>query len=158
MLEVEGTQKEFRDTGTWKVADGTILNTTVVHDEIPGILSGFDVFAMPSRSEAFGVSAVEAQAMGVPVVAFDVEGVNEAVQDGVGGVLVAAMHHESFAEAISRLLSDEQLRNALGRRGHEFARVHFDFDVNVAAMEEVYDRARAVRVSRMQSREAPCPA
>ena len=130
----------------------------VPHDQMPSILSEFDVFAMPSLSEAFGVSAVEAQAMGVPVVAFDVQGVDEAVQDGVGGILVSPAHHESLAEAIGRLLCDEQLRIALGRRGREFAVAHFDFDVNVAAMEEVYDRARAVRASRMQSREAPCPA
>lgn len=130
----------------------------VPHDEIPGILSEFDVLAMPSLSEAFGVSAVEAQAMGVPVVAFDVQGVDEAVQDGVGGILVSPAHHERLAEAIGRLLGDAQLRSTLGRRGRELARDRFDFDVNVAAMEEVYDRARAVRASRMQSREAPCPA
>lgn len=140
------------------VADYIDWRGAVPHDEMPGIFSEFDVFAMPSLSEAFGVSAVEAQAMGVPVVAFDVEGVNEAVQDGVGGILVSPAHHESLAEAIGRLLGDVQLCNTLGRRGREFARANFDFDVNVAAMEEVYDRARAVRASRMQSREAPCPA
>ncbi len=138
------------------MADYIDWRGAVPHDDIPGILSEFDVFAMPSLSEAFGVSAVEAQAMGVPVVAFDVEGVDEAVQDGVGGILVSRAHHENLAQAIGRLLGDAQLRSAMGRRGCEFARAHFDFDVNVAAMEEVYDLARAARASRMQSLEVPC--
>ena len=37
MFAIEGAEKEFRGTGTWKIEDGTILNTTLSHDEIPGM-------------------------------------------------------------------------------------------------------------------------
>lgn len=128
------------------------------HEEIPGVLAEMDLLVMPSVSEAFGVSAVEAQACEVPVVAFDIEGVDEAIAGGVGGLLVSTMCHEQLASAICQLLGDRRQRIAMGRRGREFVRARFDMNQNVAAMETVYRRVVNVRASRSTGRELRCPA
>ena len=50
--------------------------------------SDIDIFVMPSKSEAFGVAAIESQSMEIPVVASRIGGIPEAVQDGITGILV----------------------------------------------------------------------
>lgn len=113
--------------------------------EVPAAVAAMDVFAMPSvsLSETFGVSAIEAQAAGVPVVYSDLPGVGEAVTDGVGGLAVPAGNVEALADALCRLLGDATLRQRLGEAGRQFVRRHFDFRDNVSRMEEVYQRVTA---------------
>jgi len=71
---------------------------------------------VPSRSESFGLVAVEAQACGTPVVAASVGGLRTAVADGVSGVLVDSRDPARYADRIARLLSDEELRRCFSRR------------------------------------------
>jgi glycosyltransferase involved in cell wall biosynthesis len=117
--------------------------------QVPAALWEMDVYVMPSvsRSETFGVTAVEAQAAGVPVVFTDLPGVREAVTDGVGGLAVPPGDVEAMAGAIGRLLADESLRRSLAEGGRETARRRFDFQDNVARMEEVYRQVTAERPS-----------
>ena len=112
------------------------------NSEVPAALARMDVFAMPSvsLSETFGVSAVEAQAAGVPVVYSDLPGVREAVTDGVGGLAVPPGDADALAAAICRLLGDASLRRQLGAGGRRFVQERFDFQDNVSLMEEVYRR------------------
>jgi glycosyltransferase involved in cell wall biosynthesis len=100
-----------------------------------------DVFVMPSIADAFGVSAVEAQAAGVPVVFSDLPGVGEAVADGVGGVAVPPGDPAALAAAICRLLADAPLRRRLGEGGRRTVRERFDFDDSLSRMETVYRKA-----------------
>jgi glycosyltransferase involved in cell wall biosynthesis len=117
----------------------------VDHAEVPAALAEMEVFAMPSvsLSETFGVSAIEAQAAGVPVVFSDLPGVREAVTDGVGGLSVPPGDVGALAGAICRLLADSSLRRRLGEQGRQFVHERFDFEDNVSQMEEVYRRVTA---------------
>ena len=110
--------------------------------EVPAALSEMDIYVMPSvsRSETFGVTAVEAEACGVPVVFSDLPGVREAVTDGVGGLAVPPGDVEALARAICRLLTDQALRRRLGAGGRRTACERFDFQANVSQMEQVYRR------------------
>ncbi len=68
------------------------------------------VFVMPSLTEAFGVTFLEAMAAGVPVIGTNVGGIPEIIHDGTNGLLVPVESPSSITDAINQLLSDAQLR------------------------------------------------
>jgi len=73
-----------------------------------------DVVIMPSRSESFGLVALEAAACGIPVVAAAVGGLRTLVDDGVTGYLMEDRDPESYAAALNRILADPSLQASLG--------------------------------------------
>lgn len=95
-------------------------------DELSGIYERADIFAMTSvnldRSvEGFGLVYLEAAAHGLPVVAHNVGGVAEAVEDGTTGLLVPPHRPAQLAAAFEKLIHDPDLRHRLGAAGRERA-------------------------------------
>jgi D-inositol-3-phosphate glycosyltransferase len=86
----------------------------VDHDDLANYYDLADVFVMPSLTETFGLVALEAQALGTPVVASAVGGLTEVIADGQTGTLVAARQPQAFADAIAALLDDPDLRERMG--------------------------------------------
>ncbi|TAK34795.1 MAG: glycosyltransferase family 1 protein [Chloroflexota bacterium] len=84
------------------------------------------ICVLPSYYETFGISALEAMANGVPVVATSVGGLPEVVQHGVVGLLVAPGNAPALAEAILRLLKDPETRRQMGLAGLTRSRTDFD--------------------------------
>jgi glycosyltransferase involved in cell wall biosynthesis len=109
------------------------------YDEARQRLAGFDVFALPSRFEAFPLSIVEAMLGGLPVVASDVGSVSEAVIDGKTGILVPPEDPVALAEALQRLADDPELRAAMGARGRRRALELFTAEAMAARFESLYD-------------------
>ena len=101
--------------GSLGLTGKAILCGAVPNTEVPGIISKMDVFCLPSVAESFGVSAVEAMACCVPVIATDVDGFREVVDDGVTGYLVPARDPQAMADRICELARDPELRNSSGR-------------------------------------------
>ncbi|MHB8573476.1 MAG: glycosyltransferase [Candidatus Dormibacteria bacterium] len=95
----------------------------VSHRELPWYYSAADVVVMPSHSESFGLVALEAQACGSPVVASAVGGLRTTVADQVGGISVPGHDPGDWSRALTRLLSDPELTERLGRQGREHAAV-----------------------------------
>jgi len=89
-------------------------------------LASADVFVMPSLSEGLGVAALEAMAMGKPVVATDAGGLPEAVVHGETGLVVPAGDPGALAEALVPLLGDKEKRRGMGLRGRERVLAHHD--------------------------------
>lgn len=102
------------------------------------LATGFDVFVVPSRFEGFPVTVLEAMRLGLPVVAYDVGGVGDAVVDGETGYLVAAGDREAMVDRIERLLRDPELADRMGTRGARRAAERFSVDRMVAGYERVY--------------------
>ncbi|MGA3058020.1 MAG: glycosyltransferase [Candidatus Limnocylindrales bacterium] len=115
------------------------------HSEIPDLMRGFDVLAMPSREEAWGVAAAEASATAIPVVATGVGGIPEIVVDGQTGLLVPPEDPRALAEAIRRLAGDRDLRHRLGKAGRERIESLFAWQRCVDLMVGVYRDAAAGR-------------
>ena len=114
------------------------LRGRIAHAEVLAFLRSLVVFAMPSRAEAFGVAALEAQACGVPVVASHVGGLPEVVRDGETGLLVPPEQPQALASALLKLIEDPQLRARMGQAGREWVRDRYDWRTNVEQMLEVY--------------------
>ena len=91
-------------------------------DTLPYYYSAADVLIMPSHYESFGMVALEAMACGTPVVASQVGGLAFLVQDGVTGLVVPDGDVEGLAERLTRLLTDDALRERLGRQAAAYAR------------------------------------
>ena len=113
-------------------------------DEVPAVLRSLDVLVNASSSEPFGLSVLEAQASGVPVVATRAGGIPDFVTDGDNGLLVPPGDAESLARALERLLLDLDLRRQLGRRGRETAVADHGLERRAGAFAEIY-RAVAQR-------------
>jgi len=83
-------------------------------DGIGLLLAAIDVFLLPSHSEAMPLSLLEAMAAGRPIVATRVGGIPEAIEDGVGGLLVPPGAPSDLAAAIARIAADRPLALRLG--------------------------------------------
>lgn len=110
----------------------------VPHEKVPVELSKLDVFVALSRSESFGVAAIEAGAAGLPVVVSDVGGLPEVVIDGETGLVVPSENADAAAEAIMRLLEDPELRCRLGAKGREHVAANYSWPACVKNMIEVF--------------------
>jgi D-inositol-3-phosphate glycosyltransferase len=124
-------------------ADLGVAHLIDIHDPVPhALLSDYyraaDVVIVPSRTESFGLVALEAEACGTPVVASDVGGLRTAVSDGVTGTLVASDAPEAFAAALGEILGNEPRRRAMGDAGARFAR-RYDWRRAAEGLLEVYE-------------------
>lgn len=108
-------------------------------DDLLPVLTRWDVFALPSLEEGFGIAALEAMAAGLPVVATAVGGVPELVQDGVTGWLVPPRDSAALADRLRALLLDPRQRRIMGVAGRVRARENFSVDRMVAAIAKIYD-------------------
>jgi glycosyltransferase involved in cell wall biosynthesis len=104
-------------------------------------LSILDIFAFPSLLEGLGLGIIEAQAMGLAVVASDVGGIYTLVKDGINGFLVQPKQPQALAEAILKLLRDKDKAKEFGRLAREQAIKQFNLEQMVNGIEQVYKRA-----------------
>lgn len=111
--------------------------------DIPQLLSLVDVCVLPSLTEGFSNTVLEAMAASVPVVASRVGGNPEAVKDGETGLLVPLGDADALAAAIARLLEDEPLRKMMGQKAQQRARAEFDIAQTVRQYEQLYDEVLA---------------
>jgi glycosyltransferase involved in cell wall biosynthesis len=106
--------------------------------EIGQAYSAMDVFVLTSRMESFGQVAIEAQACGAPVWAFDVGGLPDAVQNGVTGKLLPFPDTTAMGESICAA-KNELL--AMGQRASEWARTTFSIETMAEQYLALYRRA-----------------
>ena len=109
-------------------------------DKTYEMLALFDIFAMPSRQEGLGLSIMEAQAAGLPVVASRVGGIPSLIEDGKTGVLVEPENPEELAVAIIRLFQDRARMKAIGIAGREFIEETFSADKMLDKVIKLYQQ------------------
>lgn len=96
------------------------------------------VVVLPSLLEGLSVTLLEAMALAKPVVATNVRGNPEVVEDGITGLLVPPRDPEALASAISRLLSNETLAARLGQDGQRRFQERFSLEQMLQRLEAVY--------------------
>ncbi len=110
----EQIQQRVREIGL-----GDRIHLLGTRKDVPNLLSGCDLFALPTQQEASGTVFVEAAACGLPVVATDVGGVSEMMRAGQTGFLVPAQDADALRQSLARLIDDPELRVKMGRAGYD---------------------------------------
>ena len=136
-----------------KGVEGEVVFAGFVPNEERGAFYGAcDVYVMPSREipdkgdiEGFGITYLEANAFGKPVIGGMSGGISEAVIDGVTGLLVDPCDVEAIAGACIRLLRDSDLAGRLGRQGCDRIRREFNWDVICGELADILGGVAAPR-------------
>jgi glycosyltransferase involved in cell wall biosynthesis len=115
-----------------------IVHLRGTRDDVPAWLAEADMFLLSSVSEGICLTVLEAMAAGLPVIATDVGGNREIVDDGKTGRLVPARNPEAMATAIIAMCENTLLSREMGRLGHELVLSRFNVRTMVAQYETMY--------------------
>jgi glycosyltransferase involved in cell wall biosynthesis len=114
-----------------------------------------DIFVLPSRSEGFSNAIIEAMAASLPVIATNVGGNAEAVEDGVSGLIVAPEDAPALAAAISQLLVDPEKALKMGSAGRKRVEEKFTIDAMMRRITRVYDGLLGNNIDRGEADTIP---
>ncbi|HLI73184.1 MAG TPA: glycosyltransferase family 4 protein [Acidimicrobiales bacterium] len=112
--------------------------------DVPATLRALDVLVNASVAEPFGLTVLEAQASGVAVVATRAGGIPDFVSDGDNGLLVPSGDVDAMSKALERVLTEDELRSRLARRGRQTAQA-FGIEARADAVAELYHAVAARR-------------
>jgi glycosyltransferase involved in cell wall biosynthesis len=121
--------------------------------DVAQVLQRSDVFLLPSETESFGLGALEAMASGVPVVASEVGGLPEVVQDRVTGFLAPLYDVEEMSRDVLLLLGDQALHTRMSLAARDRAQSHFQLEPAV----DRYEAACRRVVAKASSSSRPTP-
>jgi glycosyltransferase involved in cell wall biosynthesis len=119
-------------------------------DEFPekekaSLFDAFDVFALPSEEESFGIAYLEAWMCGKPVIGARIGSTRCVIDEGVDGLLTDHRNPHDLAEKILELLSDSAKRERLGRNGHTKTMARHTWDKVTDKVEKVYYELGAMK-------------
>jgi glycosyltransferase involved in cell wall biosynthesis len=126
-----------RDAIVKRQPDAKIVFHGFVSDPLKR-MAGMTCTAVPSRIEPFGLVALEAQGVGVPVVGFTRSGVAEIVADGVTGSIVPHGDLPAMTKALLKILRDPKTAAEMGLAAQRRAREVFSLERHVGRLEELY--------------------
>lgn len=119
----------------------------VPEEDLPAHFAASDVFAMPCRErkgglevEAFGIVFIQAEAVGVPVVAGDIGGVPDSLIDGETGYLVDSSDPGAVLERLVELLEDSEKRRTMGEAAARFVSSGFTWERRTAELRTLLER------------------
>ncbi len=117
-----------------------------LRNDMPELLACCNIYTLPSWREGFPRSAIEAAAMGLPIVATNIRGCRQVVEDGVNGFLVPPQDSTALKNAITKLVEDDQLREKMGHSGFLKARREFDEKTVCRIVIDTYKKLLATKV------------
>ncbi|TRO58069.1 glycosyltransferase family 1 protein [Candidatus Bathyarchaeota archaeon] len=135
-----GLKSEYEAyTRNVNLTDKVIFAGEVSDDLLPKYYSIADMLVLPSkdRSEGFGLTILEANASGKPVIGSNIGGIPGILTDNDNGILVPPNNPTLLADAICRLSNDDKLRERMGERGRQIAIMH-DWSRVAAETEKIY--------------------
>jgi glycosyltransferase involved in cell wall biosynthesis len=132
---------------------GDVVRVLGYRDDVPDLLAASDLFVFPSLSEGLGGALIEAMALGLPIVASDVDAIREVVEPERNALLVRPGSTLELAGAVEALLDDPERRGVFGVRSRWIFEERFTIDRSAQRMIELYGR-----IARPPARGRPPPA
>jgi glycosyltransferase involved in cell wall biosynthesis len=114
-----------------------IVSLDIVQDH-QNYLSVSDVLCLPSSSEGFGSIVIEAAALGVPSIGFDIVGLSDSIENGYSGILVPFKNVDLFSEAMIVLYKDFEKLKKMKNNARERALKYFSADAIYSFQDEFY--------------------
>ena len=109
-------------------------------DDVPDLLAAADLFVFPSLYEGMPGAVLEAMALGLPIVSFDIPAVREVVEDRGNALLATPGSADDLASAVRELLGNRRLVAAFGRGGRQIFEERFTLETSVRRMKELYGK------------------
>jgi len=134
----DGSLREKLESRAKELGIKDQLIFTGFRSDIPKLLRVVDVFILPSLFEGLPLVAIEASAMGKPVIATAVDGTPEVIIDGKTGILVPPGDPESLSKAMLYLLYNPSQCALLGQNGRDYVNQYFSIERQIQETEEVY--------------------
>jgi PEP-CTERM/exosortase A-associated glycosyltransferase len=136
------------------LADRVVMPGRVSHQRVPGVYALMDLLVYPRYSVKLTelvtpLKPLEAMAMGKPVIATDIGGHRELIQDGVDGELVAPNHSQALANAMLALMNNPKKSSQLAKNGLKKVRRAFNWDATTTPYAAIFERlaSRSTKVS-----------
>jgi glycosyltransferase involved in cell wall biosynthesis len=107
-------------------------------DDIKDVLALTDILVLPSYREGMPKAILEAMSMQKPIVATDVPGCRDTVENGVNGLIVPAKDPVALKDALERLVLDKDLRDRMGRAGREKVLREFSNTIVIKEISGIY--------------------
>ena len=123
-----------------EVGESVVFTGALGQAEIPNAYAACDVFVLPSLFESFGISLIEAQAAGKPVIGTRTGGVPEALVEGETGILVEPGSIKELEKAIIQVLSCKGLELEMGEKGEKFVEEHYSIQRTVGNVVNAYEK------------------
>lgn len=125
----------------FEISERVVFTGEVTGDEKWALYKNALMFVLPSYSENFGMSVVEAMTCGCPVVISDKVGIYKEVADNNAGIIVETTI-KSIEEGILKLLTDENLRNTIAANGKAMVEKYYNINKVAEQMIDVYERVK----------------
>jgi glycosyltransferase involved in cell wall biosynthesis len=139
--ELEKLEQLAKELG---LGERTRFTGFVSDEERDAILAETRVCVCPSEKEGWGLTVIESNTLGTPVVATDADGLRDSVRDGETGFLVENLDAEGFAKRIAQLLEDDELATRMSTAALAWSKT-FDWDIAADEMAEALEDARCGR-------------
>ena len=138
----DGEERNYLEDLAYKlnVRHSTFFFGRAEQCDVPSILNSFDIFLALSRSESFGVSVIEASAVGLPVITSDVGGLKEVVRDQMTGYVMnmAQCPTNEQVDKLSLLAINKKLRASMGNAGRQFVKEKYEYELCASRMSDFY--------------------
>jgi len=136
-------EPHFADEFNAALADSEVKDSVILtgpREDVPRLMDAMDIVILPSEKETFGLVAIEAMALGKPVIATRTGGLTEVIQDQITGLLIE-QDVAQLVSAIDSLLLDDTRRLAMGQKARRWVEEHFSHTRMVERLEAVYRTA-----------------
>jgi len=134
----DGEQRTELETLASSLGISSWVRFLGTRSDVASVLRACDVFCHAAPWEPFGIVAIEAMAVGLPIVVPDSGGIREILENGEGGLLYAALDHQALGQAMVRLAEDHSLRKSMAAAGRRVVEERFSVQHYLSNLYQAY--------------------